>query len=117
MSLTFYLLTILLTRNDVVTLMSKRSCLTIPFGTQHFSGSPKLLKSAQKDFYLLVSSILDELSWKISLLVCHEILGMFVNTLTADDKYYHHYMEKFAKPIQMQLSNKANHFFKLLLRS
>ena len=31
---------------------------------------------------------LKQLSWKRSLLVIWKILGLFVNTLTADDKYF-----------------------------
>ena len=39
------------------------------------------------------------------LLVRSEILRLFVNTLTADDKYpyYSHYNENFTLPIELQL--------------
>ena len=46
----------------------------------------------------------------MSLLVICEILGHFVNTLTADDKYYLRNSEKLLKPIQMQLSKKLTKF-------
>ena len=36
---------------------------------------------------------------------------MFLNTLTADDKYSRDYMEKFAQPIEIQLSKRQNVFF------
>ena len=39
---------------------------------------------------------------KKSLLVRSEILDLFVNALTADDKYSLHNREKFLQPIQMQ---------------
>ena len=41
----------------------------------------------------------------------HEILGVFCNTLTANDKYPLPYCENFSSPIQMQLSLKPNTFF------
>ena len=41
--------------------------------------------------------------WKISPLVKIEILGVFVNTLTADDKYSVQDFENFQFPIQMEL--------------
>ena len=40
-----------------------------------------------------------------------EILGLFVNTLTADDKYSRHNWEKFPQPFQMQLSKKPKTFY------
>ena len=50
------------------------------------------------------------MSWNTSLLVKSEDLGLFINTLIAHHKYYRHIREKFRKPIQMQLSNKAKTF-------
>ena len=44
------------------------------------------------------------MTWKISLLLKLEILGVFVNTLTADDKYPVRGCENFKFPIQRQLS-------------
>ena len=45
------------------------------------------------------------------LLVISEILGLFVNKLTADDKYSLGTKENLAQPIQMQLSKKQKVFF------
>ena len=42
----------------------------------------------------------------MSLLVIFELLGVFVNTLTADDKYYLRNSENLLLPIQMQLTKK-----------
>ena len=46
-----------------------------------------MLKSAQHYYYPLFSSIRGKLSWKKSPSVWYEILRLFVNALTADDKY------------------------------
>ena len=45
-------------------------------------------------------------SRKMSLLVTHKSLSLFVNTLTADDKYSLLNKDNLAQPIQMQLSTK-----------
>ena len=47
---------------------------------------------------------------KISPLVLGEILGVFVNTLTADGKYPVQGCENLQLPIQMQLCEKRNSF-------
>ena len=44
--------------------------------------------------------------WKISLFVRSEILGLFVKTLTADDKYFRHIRENLPQLIQMQFYQK-----------
>ena len=50
---------------------------------------------------------------EISLLVIWEILGLFVNTLTADGKYSLCNRENLPQPIQMQLSKKQRTFSEL----
>ena len=52
----------------------------------------------------------------MSLLVICEILGLFVNTLTTDDKYSLRYKENLPQRSQMQLSKKQKYFMTLLLR-
>ena len=51
----------------------------------------------------------------MSLLVICEILGLFVNTLTAHDKYSIRNTENLSQPIQIQLSKKQNIFLHYLL--
>ena len=51
-----------------------------------------------------------KLIWKISPLVLGEILGVFVNTLTADGKYPVQGCENLHLPIQMHLSEKHKSF-------
>ena len=46
----------------------------------------------------------------MSLLVIHKILRVFLNTLTADEKYYLLNRDNLAQPIQMQLSQKQKTF-------
>ena len=52
----------------------------------------------------------DELSWNISTLLRSKILGLFVNTLSVNNKSYCHYRENFAQSIQIQLSKKPETF-------
>ena len=55
-----------------------------------------------------------KLIWIISSLVLGEILGVFVNTLTADVKYPAQGCENLQVPIQMQLSEKGKTFLNFL---
>ena len=54
--------------------------------------------------------------WKMSPLVLAEILGVFVDTLAADDKYTVKYYENLRLPIQMQLSQKRKPFSPFFFR-
>ena len=90
--------------------MLKRSHLISPFDGQRVNGSQTLIKSPRKHFYPFHSQHRNELSSNMSPLLRSEILELFVNTLTADDKYFCHYRKKFAQPIQMRLSRKVNVF-------
>ena len=72
---------------NVATLTSKRSCLRTPFANERVDGFQTLLKSARNHYYPLFSSIRGKLSWKKSPSVWYEILRLFVNELTVDDKY------------------------------
>ena len=46
----------------------------------------------------------------MSLLVICEILGLFLNTLTVDDKYFRRYRENFEQPVQKELYEKPLFF-------
>ena len=46
----------------------------------------------------------------MSLSVISEVLGLFVDTLTADDKYYLRNTGNLPQPVQMQLSKKQKTF-------
>ena len=74
-------------------------CFRTRFGSQCVNGFQTLLKSARRLFYLIISSTLDKLSWKASFRAIFKILGLFINTLTADGKYSLHNRENFPQPI------------------
>ena len=57
------------------------------FGRQHVNGSKTLLRSARNQFFTTLPIIRDIGSTKRLVLVRSELLGQFVNTLTADYKY------------------------------
>ena len=61
-------------------------------------------------FIALLLSFLGKLIWIMCPIVLGEILGMFVNTLTADGKYSVQGCEKLQLPIQMQLYEKRKTF-------
>ena len=52
----------------------------------------------------------DKLSWKKLLIVRSEILGQFVNTVIANDKYSRRNRENIPQKIQTQLSQKPRTF-------
>ena len=57
------------------------------FGSQHVKASQLLAKSPWERFYHVPLSFWEKLIWKMSHLVLCEILGVFVDKLTADGKY------------------------------
>ena len=60
-----------------------------------------------------------QLSWVKSVLVICKILGLFVNTLTGDDKYSLLTMDNLTQQIEMQLSKKQkalSQFFSTFLK-
>ena len=73
-------------------------------------GPETLQKYAREHFYHILSSISGKLRDKMSLLVICKILGLFANTLTADDKYSLRHKEDLPQTIQRQLSNKQKSF-------
>ena len=90
-------------------LSNKRSFKTC-FDSHHVKASKILVKYLRARFCYFFSSLLGKLIWKMFPLVLGEILGMFVNILTADDKYSVQNCENLQLPIQMQLSEKRKIF-------
>ena len=82
------------------------SCFRTPFANERVNGFQTLLKSGRHHYYPLFSSIRDKLSWKKSSSVWYEILRLFVNTLTADDKYSGSNMQNLQQQLQTALSQK-----------
>ena len=77
---------------ETVKIFHRPPCKKRYFGTrfdsQHVKMSQILEKALWEHFYHVFSSFWGKLIWKIFPLVVHEILGGFVNTLTADGKYH-----------------------------
>ena len=94
----------------MVTYTSKRSCFRRPFGNQRVNGFQTLLKSARHHYYPIFPCIWDILSWKKSALVWSEILRLFLNTLTAHNKFSRCNVHNFAPQVQTPLSQKQKTF-------
>ena len=95
---------------DVATATSKRSCFGTPFTHERVNEFQTLLKSARYHYYPLFSSTQGKLNWKKSPAVWYEILRLFVNALTADDKYSGGNMQNFSQQFQTPLSQKPKTF-------
>ena len=67
-------------------------------------------KSVRHHYYPIFPCIWDILSWKRSALVWSEILRLYVNTLTADNKYSRCNVHNFAQQVQTSLSQKQKTF-------
>ena len=66
--------------------------------------------SARHHYYPLFSSLRGELSWKKSPSVLYEILRLFLNALTADDKYSGSNMLNLLQQFQTPLYDKIKTF-------
>ena len=58
------------------------------FGRQRVNGSQTLLRSAQNHFHTTIPLILGRTSRKRLVLVTSEVLGQFLNTMTAVYNYF-----------------------------
>ena len=95
---------------DLATETTKRSFFRTPFANERVNEFQTLLKSARDHYYPLFSSIRGKLSWKKSPSVWYEILTLFVNALTADDKYSGSNMQNLLQQFQTPLSQKQKTF-------
>ena len=80
------------------------------FGNQPVNGYQTLLKSARHYYCPNFPWTWDKLSWKKSALVISKILGLFVNTLTAEYTYSGRNMKTFTQQVQTPLSLKQKTF-------
>ena len=92
--------------------MSKKSRFRGCFDKQYGKRAQALLKSASQHLYHIHRSLPRKLSWKKSLLLTCQILGLLVNTLAAEEKCPVLNRENLTIPIQMQLSQKQKPFCK-----
>ena len=74
-------------RNGGVSYMHKKPLGRTLMGSLHVKGSERLLKSARQYLCHIICSLWNKISSKNSVLVVSEILRLFVNILTPDDKY------------------------------
>ena len=88
----------------------KGTCFRTPFANERVNGFQTLLKSARHHYYPLFSSIRGKLSCKKSPSVWCEILRLFVNALTADDKYSGSNMQNLPQQFQTPASQKQKTF-------
>ena len=90
--------------------MSKKSRFWGRFNKKYGKRAQTVSKSAWQHLYHIHRSLPRKLSWKKSLLLTCEILGLLVNTLAADGKYLVLDRDNLTIPIQMQLSHKQKTF-------
>ena len=95
---------------NVVRKISKKLSLREPFNKQHGKLPEALLKPASQHLYHIHWSLPSQLSWKKSLLLTCQILGLLVNTLAADERYPVLNRDNLTIPIEMQLSQKQKTF-------
>ena len=76
---------------------------------------PKHLKSERRQLYHIYCLVWLQFSWKNSVLVICKILRLFVNPLTADDKYCLFNRGNLLQHIQMHLSQKWKIFSQFFL--
>ena len=92
-----------MTKRNVVTSMPESFGFRKPFRSQRVHGSQTLLKRPLQHLYPNFLLIYNKWTWKLSLLVRFQILGLFGNTLTANHMYSRHRWEKYLQQIQTLL--------------
>ena len=92
-----------------------RPCFKTPFGNEGVHGLQILLKSARHHYYSIAQWIGDKLSCKKSTLVKFKIVGFFVNTLTADDKYSSRNIQNLTQQLQTTMSQKQKTFYRIFI--
>ena len=90
--------------------MSKNSCFRGPFNKQQGKLAQALFRSLSQHLYHIHWSLPSQLSWKKSLFFTWQILGLLVNTLTANENYLVLNRDNLTIPIQMHLSQKQKTF-------
>ena len=95
---------------NVVRSMCKKFHFSLPFQNEHRKRVLTLLKTKRQHLYYTYWSTGRQLSRKKFLLVIRKILRLFVNTLSAVDKFYFPNRDNLTEPIQMILSQKPKCF-------
>ena len=95
--------------------MPEKPYFRTAFGNQPVNGRQTLLKAARHYYYPIFPRIWDKLRWKKSALVRSKILGLFVNTFTAEYTYSRRNMQTFTQQVQTPLSLKQMTFSGLFI--
>ena len=90
--------------------MSEKSRFSAPFHMQHGKPAQTLLQSGRRHLCHIHWLLTTLFRSKKSILVLCKILRLFVNTLTADGKYFLLNRDKLTQPIQILLSLKQKTF-------
>ena len=93
-----------------VTELPKKPRVRTLMNSQHVKVSETLVKQARQYFCHIFRSLIKKVSPKNSVLVVTEILRLFVNILTPNDKYSRSKSECLTQPIQMKLSQNQKIF-------
>ena len=88
----------------LVTPLTIQRRLKTSFDSQDVKRFQTLVKSSWEHFYHIFLSLWGEQTWKISTWLKFKMIGLFVNTWTADYKYPVPECENLPFPIQIQLS-------------
>ena len=99
------------TAKDLVRQIYRKSRFRRPIKKRHGKHSKTLLKSEERHLYIIYWSLWRQWTLKNSPLVIFKILGLFVNTLNADNKDSLLNRDNLTQPIQMKLFEKQNFFF------
>ena len=94
----------LATVKGLVTPLTIQRRLKTFFDSQHVKRFQTLVKSSGEYFYYISSSLWGEIIWKTSPWLIFRIIGLFVNTWTADYDYPIPDSANLPFPIQIQLS-------------
>ena len=92
----------------MVTLMLENSRFRTPFESQRVHGFQTLLKSGCQKFRRNFPLSQNKLSYKTSLLLRCEILGLFGNTVIISHMYSCHNSEKLPRDVQTPFSEKPS---------
>ena len=90
--------------------MPEKPYFRTAFGNQPVNEKETLVKSARHNYYPIFPWIWDKLSPKKSVLVRYKILGLFVNTLTAEYTYSRRNMQTLTQQVRTPLSLKQETF-------
>ena len=87
---------------NVVRQMSKKSRLRGCFNKENGKRAQKRFKYASRDLYHNHRSLPSQFSWRKSLLLTCQILGLLINTFAADEKHPVSNRDNLKIPTQMQ---------------